>query len=370
MEWLPLIFLFPYIIILLKIYGKLKNIRSFTAEKRSTIFVSVVVACKNEERSLLQLLESLSAQDYDREFFEVIVVDDNSEDSTTDIALNYNGLNNLRVLSNRGKGKKKALMSGVEAAGGDLIVTTDADCSMGERWLATIVSFYQENDCDLIIMPVRLTGGQGFFRNFQELEFLSLQGVTAGAAEAGNPVMCNGANLAFRKKVFLRNHSKLRPEINTGDDIFLLHAVRKEPGSKISWLESDQAMVTAASQPGISQFIGQRRRWISKWKAYDDLPTIVLAAVTFYAALAPLLLLAATVASSEFLLPLVVFLTLKSIPDYLIISNTAGRYGRRELLSWFIPSQMVYPFYVMTVAAAGLFQRGKRKVSFPSPRET
>jgi len=370
MEWLPVIFLIPYLILLLKIYKKLKNIKSFNASQEKTIFVSVVVACRNEEQNLLQLLDSLSSQCYASGLFEVLVVDDNSEDKTADIAINYKGLNNIRVISNSGNGKKKAVMSGVQAARGDLVVTTDADCTMGKQWLATIVSFYLENGCDLIIMPVRLPGGHGFLSSFQEIEFMSLQGVTAGAVEAGNAVMCNGANLAFRKQVFIRNLGKLHFAINTGDDIFLLHAVKKEAGSKISWLESADAMVTAASQPGIFRFIRQRKRWISKWKAYDDLTTIVLASVTFYAALAPLLLLAATAASSRFLLPLGVFLALKSIPDYLIISNTAARYGRRELLPWFIPSQLAYPFYVVTIAATGLFARSKGNVSYPSPRET
>jgi len=370
MEWLPLIFLIPYILLLLKLYEKLKTVRPYFAADRKNIFVTVVVACRNEESRLPDLLSSLSSQDYDHELFEVIVVDDHSEDGTLNTALNYNGLTNLRVIANKGTGKKKAVMTGAEAAKGDIIVTTDADCTMGSKWLTTIVSFYLEKDPDLLIMPVRLSSGKGFFMSFQELEFLSLQGVTAGTAAAGNAVMCNGANLAFRKQAYLRNLENLHFGINTGDDIFLLHAVKKEPGSKIEWLESGDAVVTASSQPRLSSFLRQRRRWISKWRLYDDRPTIILGIFTFYAAVAPFFLLAASVASASFLLPLVVFLALKSIPDYLIISDTARRYGRSSLLPWFIPSQLVYPIYVLLVAVAGFFPAGEKKVSCPSPKGT
>ncbi len=370
MEWLPLILLLPYLLLLLNLYEKLKSVRPFSAEKGQNTFVSVVIACRNEENKLPWLLESLSLQDYNHELFEVIVVDDNSEDNTREVALNHKGLKNLRVLVNRGKGKKKAIATGAANAAGELIVTTDADCSMGISWLTTIASFYHREDPDMIIGPVRLTGGKGFFINFQELEFLSLQGITAASAAAGNAVMCNGANLAFRKHLYLNTLDKLRFEINTGDDVFLLHAIKQEAGLKIRWLESDDATVTASSQPDISSFILQRRRWISKWRLYDDRMTIITGAFTFCAALVPLFLLAASVASASFLLPLLAFLFLKSVPDYLIISNTARRYGRSSLLRWFIPSQLVYPFYVMAVTGAELLSPGGRKVSSPSQKGT
>jgi hypothetical protein len=43
------------------------------------------------------------------------------------------------------------------------------------------------------------------------------------------------------------------------------------------------------------------------------------------------------------------FFALKSIPDFLILSNTAGRYEERSLLKWFVPSQLVYPVYVLAI---------------------
>ncbi|MDX9811166.1 MAG: glycosyltransferase [Bacteroidales bacterium] len=362
MEWLPLILLLPYLLLLLNLYKKLKSVRPYRAEKGINTFISVVVACRNEESKLPGLLESLSLQDYNHEMFELIVVDDNSEDNTRDLALSYKGIKNLKVLVNRGTGKKRAIATGVEDAAGELIVTTDADCSMGKGWLTTIVSFYLSESPDLIIAPVGLTGGKGFFMNFQELEFLSLQGVSAGAAASGNAVMCNGANLAFRKEVYLRNLDNLHFDINTGDDIFLLHAIKKELSPKIKWLESGEARVTASSQPDISSFILQRRRWISKWRIYDDRLTIITGAFTFAAALVPLFLMAASAVSARFFLPLLAFLALKSIPDYLILSDTATRYGRRSLLHWFIPSQLVYPFYVLVVAGTEIFRHRKKRL--------
>ena len=137
------------------------------------------------------------------------------------------------------------------------------------------------NKPDMIICPVRIESVPGFFGRFQELEFISLQGITAGSACSGNATMCNGANLAFTSEVYLNHSDNLHDEINSGDDIFLLHSLKKGNRSKILWLESPDALITTESSPTFRSFMKQRSRWISKGKAYSDSYTIILGIVTF-----------------------------------------------------------------------------------------
>ena len=195
MQWLPAILIVPYIFILLKIYRSLYTIKPFNTSTDPAIFVSVVVACHNEEERLPQLLKSLAIQNYKQELFEIIIVDDSSTDQTFEVANGYSGIKNIITINNKGTGKKKAIRTGIEASIGKLIITTDADCQMGERWISSIAAFYEQSKSDMIICPVQLESGPGFFNRFQELEFLSLQGITAGSALIGTPTMCNGANL-------------------------------------------------------------------------------------------------------------------------------------------------------------------------------
>ncbi len=222
----------------------------------------------------------------------------------------------------------------------------------------------------MIICPVILQSGSGFFGKFQELEFLSLQGVTAGSAAGGMATMCNGANLAFSREIFLRHTKNIHYEILSGDDVFLLHSLKNEKGSKISWLEAPEATVTAAHAETPYMFIRQRNRWISKGKAFKDRFTILLAIVTFVTIIVQVFTLVAGIFDPRFLLAFLIILALKSVPDFLILNNTAGRYGKKKLLRWFIPSQLIYPFYVLAVTLSLTGNGGKKHFSSPSPKGT
>jgi len=361
MHWIILGLLIPYIYILLKVYLNLHKIKPYSAGTCHGTYVTIIAACRNEEINLPVLLRNIALQDYPRNLFEVLVVDDNSGDSTSAAAIGFTGIQNLRVIKNAGKGKKAAIMTGVRLATGNIIITVDADSRMKPGWLRTIVSFYENEKPEMIICPVSLGGGKGFFHRFQELEFLSLQGITAGSAVAGNPVMCNGANLLFTKKSF-QDHSKdLHEELISGDDIFLLHSIKKDKNARILWLESEYATVSTKTSSSALSFLLQRARWISKAGAYSDKSTTLLALVTLTAIVIQFLTLIGGIVSIEFLKLFAAAYILKSLPDYLILQNTAIRYQKRSLMRWFFISQLIYPFYVLAVISVYISgRRGKR----------
>jgi len=361
MQWLPAILIIPYFIILLGIYKGLRSIKTFKVASEPGEFVSVVIACRNEEDHLPQLLKTLSDQNYPSHLYEVIVVNDNSTDQTYKIASSFTGSCSFKTINNNGTGKKKALETGINTATGKLIITTDADCSMGKDWIRTIVSFYEKEKPGLIICPVQLKSSKGFFGKFQELEFLSLQGITAGTANRENGTMCNGANLAFNKEAYLNHSGNLHPEIATGDDIFLLHSFKKDPQVKILWLESLCALVTTESAASLISFLKQRKRWISKSNSYTDRYSILLGIVTFVTILATLFLLIAGIIDHRFLPVFITVLILKSVPDFLILKYTCSRYRKKELMNWFIPAQIVYPLYIMAVLTYTLVWGGRHQ---------
>jgi len=97
-------------------------------------------------------------------------------------------------------------------------------------------------------------------------------------------------------------------------------------------------------------------RWVSKSVNYTDIYTIVLAIVTFVTILTQLFLLTSSFFNISFLPVFITVYIIKSIPDYLIISNTAGRYGALTLMNWFIPAQIIYPFYIIAVVCSAPFR--------------
>lgn len=349
MEWIPALLIVPYLFFLLKIYSCLLKIRPFIVPKNPSLFVSIVIACRNEEKSLPLLLNRLALQTNPKELYEVIVVDDNSSDSTFSIAADFNRILNIRVFHNEGSGKKKAIRTGVVASSGNFILTTDADCLMSNNWIKTIASFYEKYNPDMIICPVQLEHTTRLPGNLQELEFLSLQGVTAGTVMAEKATMCNGANLAFTKEAYLSHYYDIHEELISGDDVFFLHSLKKDPDSKIMWLESADGTVTTAPSKGFSPFLNQRSRWISKIKAYSDKYTIKLTIVT---STAIFLQFATLLSGLIFPSVLKVFFTiviLKSVPDFLILANTCRRYNKSKLMLLFPIAQLLYPFYVISV---------------------
>jgi cellulose synthase/poly-beta-1,6-N-acetylglucosamine synthase-like glycosyltransferase len=354
MYWLAGILILPYFFLLLKIYRDLLRLMPYSSEQVPSIPVSVIIACRNEEERLPVLLDCIARQDYPKELYDVIIVDDNSGDNTYAIAAGYQGSPGLSVIKNRGKGKKEAIKTGIDGATGRLIITTDADCTMGKSWIKTIASFFDENLPDMIICPVQITADRKLSGIFQKLEYLGLQGITAGTAVAGNPIMCNGGNLAFTREAYVKNTESLRFELASGDDVFLLHSIKKEPGSKILWLESPDAIVSTSASPAPGSFLRQRKRWLSKWRSYDDRYTNITGFITFSAILLQLSVLIATLTNFKFILLFGAILLLKTVPDFLIIRNTGERYGQKIPSLWLLPAELIYPVYVLVVFLATL----------------
>ncbi len=361
MQWLIVILIFPYLVLLFNIYRGLRKLKHFSFSTDPATFVTIIVSCHNEQENISRLIRSILAQDYPEKLYEVIIVDDHSTDHTHEIASGFSEYGNIHTLYNKGTGKKMAIRTGAEASAGNLIITTDADCTMGNQWLRTIAAFYEKNNPDMIICPVQLIPEKGFFGLFQELEFLSLQGITAGSALNMEGIMCNGANLAFKRATYDNNKDNLHPEINSGDDVFLLHSLKKTTGSKILWLESADAVVKTDAVLTHFAYLKQRKKWISKSLKYTDINTIVLGIITFVTILFQAILTFAGFINIIYMPVFLLFLLLKSIPDFLILHNTAGRYGRSELLKWFLPAQVFYPFYVITVVLYAILSGNKRK---------
>jgi cellulose synthase/poly-beta-1,6-N-acetylglucosamine synthase-like glycosyltransferase len=359
MQWLPAILILPYIIILLKIYRSLRSVNNFTVSVSPSIFVSIVIACRNEEKNLPLLLSDIALQNYPGESYEVIIVNDNSTDNTFQIASEYTSIGSLEALNNEGSGKKQALRTGIRAAKGNLIITTDADCRMGKNWIRTIAAFYEVYKPDMVICPVQLDSGKGLFGKFQQLEFLSLQGITAGSAASGKATMCNGANLAFTRNTYFKHSGNLHDELNSGDDVFLLHSLKNSEQPGILWLRSSDALVTTKSSSSFMSFLSQRSRWISKGKAYKDRYTILLGIVTFIAICLQIIYLFGILLLPSLLWVFLSVIFLKSIPDFLILMNTTGWYTKRELMWWFLPVQLIYPLYVLAVVFYSLISKGK-----------
>ena len=145
MVLLPIIFFVCYFIILcLLIVGWNRAVRNDLGLKteKSKLFISVVIPVRNEGHNIKYLLTDLEKQDHAD--FEVIVVDDHSEDNTAHLVREVIIRDpRFRIIHNAGEGKKTALTSGIESAKGTIIITTDADCRVSAGMDLDVSSIFQ-----------------------------------------------------------------------------------------------------------------------------------------------------------------------------------------------------------------------------------
>jgi cellulose synthase/poly-beta-1,6-N-acetylglucosamine synthase-like glycosyltransferase len=255
----------------------------FFIETRSEAktFVSVLIAARNEEDKIRKTIDDILAQNYPKHLLQLIVVDDHSDDRTPEIILSYanQGVELIKLNEDQplNSYKKKAITEAVKISKGELIITTDADCRMSPDWLNTIVSYYEHHNFKLISSPVVYFEERNFFEEMQTLEFLFLIGL--GASTIGNrmPATCNGANLAYRKDVFLElGGFRGIDDLASGDDELFLHKVASRYPDGIGFCKSRDALVYTHAKPTISEFIEQRKRWASKSTRYKNKSVVVL----------------------------------------------------------------------------------------------
>lgn len=283
---LMLTFLYAFLVLFLR-RGWLKIIPFKKVAIIPATKVSILIAARNEEDKIHLTINDILAQDYPKELFELIIVDDHSTDKTSSIISSYARqgvkLINLNEKEPLNSYKKKAITEAINIATGELMITTDADCRMGLNWLNTIVNYYDQNDFNLISAPVIYFEEQTLFERLQTLEFLYLIGL--GAAGIGNemPSTCNGANLAYKKEVFLKlDGFKGIDDLASGDDELFLHKVAHAYPGTIGFCKAEDAVVYTHGKVTIKEFIQQRKRWASKSVKYKDKKIMFLAVAIWF----------------------------------------------------------------------------------------
>jgi cellulose synthase/poly-beta-1,6-N-acetylglucosamine synthase-like glycosyltransferase len=327
--------------------------------------VSVIVAARNEESRIGKLLGDLAAQQYPSSLMEVMVIDDHSTDKTAEVVTDFiakHDLSGFILINNDDReGKKAALAKGIGKSTGELILSTDADCHVGTRWIAAMAAFFQDKAKVMVSGPVSYFPEKGPLNRFQSLEFAGLMASGAGAAMAGHPFMCNGANLAFRKRAFMKVDGYAGNEkFISGDDVFLMHKMKKEFGnSAICFTTDSEALVKTYPAPGLRAFFNQRIRWASKTRGYRDRLSILTAGAVFSFNLVIAATFFAAFCCPVFILLFAGAIFIKSIIDLTLMLGVTGFYHQKEQMFWYLPFQVMYPFYVLVAGVWSLFERKK-----------
>lgn len=328
--------------------------------------VSVLIAARNEGKNIEKLLQSLYNQTFAKENFEVIVVDDHSDDETSEIAERFKVSHpemSLKLLKATGSGKKQAISQALHAADNEVVIVTDADCELPAKWIEKMLAFYIAKDLKMLLGPVLLSPADTLFEKLQVLEHMSLIASTAGSAAIGMPVMCNGANMMYDRKSAL-NVEKDRTDMKlaSGDDMFLMEQFIARYGSKaIGFFLNREVIVKTATMPNLKAFFRQRTRWTSKTKAYTNWKIIATALTIFLFNLSIVFFFVAGFFMPVFWAFYVLYVIMKTLIDYPIIRRISAFMKQKKLKFWTLPLEFIYPFYVVFTAFAGMFTKVRWK---------
>lgn len=329
-----------------------------------TVFTSILIPVRNEAQNIQKCLHSIFKQNYPSALFEVIVIDDHSEDETVRIVEKTDDqrLKLLRVkdfikTESPRSFKKKAIEIGIANARGQLIVTTDADCIAGDNWLMSIVSFYESKHSKFIAAPVNFFDEKNTFERFQSLDFLGMMGVTGAGIQGKLMNMCNGANLAYEKKVFEEvNGFEGIDHLASGDDMLLMQKIAKRYPDGIGFVKSREAVMLTKAQLTLKAFFNQRIRWASKTSSYKEWKVTMILIVVF--------LFCSNIVLSFFLIPffgltmVLLFglqLMIKTIMDYFFLERMAGFFNRKDLIGSFLPAQFLHIAYIVSIGLLTVF---------------
>jgi len=356
-----LILLVNYIYFLGRIARGLSSLRYSDSANLPHEYISIIIPFRNENENIVANLKSIEAQLYPQEKYEVIYVDDYSDDDSVEILTRNIIRNNIKVLSvpedySVNAHKKRAIRFGIENARGDIIVTTDADCIYDVEWLQTMIKTF-DSLTGFISGPVEFISDDKLFSNFQKLEFAGLVLSGAGLIGSGQPTICNAANIAYRKKVFDEvGGFKDNMNLSSGDDELLMQKISKDTDFKVKFCLDRQAIVKTKANKTVNDFFQQRKRWASKGLFYRD-RSLVLKLILiyfFYLGLFTQLVLAVTT-NQIFYLSLVGSILLKSIYEFRILYKGKSKLFNDLNLKYLLIAEILQIPYIIYAGVAGIF---------------
>lgn len=335
--------------------------------------VSVILPFRNEATGIVEtikaVLEALGAGG------ELIVVDDHSEDEGRALV---EGIEDprIRLLSSPKEGKKAALAHGIENAKFDVILTIDADIRPQPHWPALMLQPFSNEHIHMVCGSVHVAfdklGSRGMW---EAIDVLSLVGSGRALTRQKWAVMCNGANLAFRKSSFEQvggysGHEKFP----SGDDVFLLHSMMERyPLGVIPVPELALGGVETAPQESWKELVVQRLRWAGKSKGYKDSKALF---TTAFIGLSNLVIVAGLI--SALFYPSILDWTLiywagKVVIDTLLVAQFSEGYQRQIPHSAIVVQSIFYPVYTSLIALLIPLVKVKwkgRQLDLPADRES
>jgi poly-beta-1,6-N-acetyl-D-glucosamine synthase len=296
--------------------------------------VSVIICARNEAENLRNFLPSVLKQDYP--LYEVIVVNDCSEDSSYDVLgqllikyphLRISTINKDQKFTHN---KKFAQFIGIKAASNEILLFTDADCKPeSDKWLSYMTSGFDTNT-DFVLGYGGYQNKKGILNKYIRFDSIFIAMQYLGMALRGIPYMGVGRNLAYRRSLFFRNKGfGTHNHIISGDDDLFVNSIASKVNTKVEFRDGSHTISVPAST--FSEFVKQKIRHFSTAKFYKLQHKLLL----FIEPLTRMLfyILIAVIVSSLYLWPIAIAIFgIRLIVQIIVLNIAQKRLSEKGLL--------------------------------------
>lgn len=319
--------------------------------------ISVVVAAKNEAENISNLISSLQKQRYSLDNFEIIIVDDNSSDSTFDLVKGFSTEhNNIKIIKAENKiykGKRGALQIGIDNSEFDYILITDADCEPNKYFIKSYSNKFIEN-YDFVFGVSPIIQENSFTNRIACFDNLWVHILTFSFANIGLPYSAAARSFGFSKSSFnkLSGYKETLDTISGDDDLLLREAVKNN--LRIGTISNEDAFVYTRAKKSLSEFIIQKSRHTSTSSYYSILPKLVLG---FWHLLNIIMLFSLVLIFFDFSL-FSLFVT-KLIGDIFIIKILMKKFSYKFNITEIVIHQIIYEVLLIQIFIKSFSMRKK-----------
>ena len=339
------------------------NNREFP-RRHHTPTVSVVVAARNEQDSILNCLQFLAEQDYPEDRIEYIIIDDRSDDATGEIINTFiESKNNFKLITIEEPpegltGKQIAMKTGIENSTGEIILSTDADCEVPPGWVSSMVSHFDTQTG--MAAGFSAPPFEGAFSVVQAMDHLFLISVASGFAGLGIPQSCIGNNIAFTRRAYEEIGGYDGVGYTVTEDVGLLRRIAEKTSFKVIFNRHGKSLIKTRAAKDIRELTQQRMRWlIGGQKAGGVMLSILILTILIILFSAVSIILWPFVGMSKLTC---VSLAIFTGSNLSIMLSNRHFLGTGKILKWFIPHQVFFILYSLYFSM--LFLSGKRSVNW------
>lgn len=303
--------------------------------------VSVIIPARNEESTIEHCVISVLAAIAHIDTAEVIIVNDRSTDSTADVinALaqrdhRIRTLHRTTASADRNlQGKPGALQYGIDHATGDILLLTDADCTVDASWADAMCEPFADAHVGMVcgFTTIRRDGA---FATIQDVEWLYTHTMARAGLNNGTPLGCFGNNMALRRSAMASLGGYAAIPFSLTEDLALLQAMAAA-GHDVRYLCNRHATVETLACDTFAEYVKQKHRWVRGgmalgWKA-----------VAFVVSSASVWIGLVVAISTSSWLWVAVLAGLRILGDGLLIAISAVHVGKRAIIPAIGPSLLV-----------------------------